>query len=317
MKYLITGVSGFVSGHYIEYLLTRSPGTEIIGIDLSLPDFSFLSKPLKEKITVYKASLLEKELIKDLVGDTRPDYIVNLASFSSVADSWRRPVDYFINNTTSFLNIIEAVRKTSSTTKILAIGSSETYGAVDRKDIPLTETTSPNPGSPYAAARVAQEQLSKVYTRGYSVPIIMTRSFNHIGPRQKETFVISSFAKQIAEVKKGKRDKIICGNLDAVRDFLDVRDVVRAYDALLQKGTVGETYNVCSGEAHALSDILAMMQEAAQIRVPVERDPDLMRPVDSPIIVGSNEKLIRDTGFRRRFTLPESLATVVKYWEER
>lgn len=315
MKYLITGISGFVGGYYIEYLFKKKPDVEIIGIDANLSGFGFLEESLRKRIELCKSSLLDKSAVSDLVEKSRPDYIVNLASYSSVAYSWKNPATCFINNTNIFLNLIEAVRNAGLKARILSIGSSEEYGVVDKKDIPLTEGHRLNPANPYAVARVAQERISQVYASGYGIPIICTRSFNHIGPRQKDIFAVGSFAKQIVEGKSGRRNKITCGNLNIVRDFIDVRDVVRAYDLILQKGKVGEVYNVCSGEGHRLSEILDMLQEKAGSNMRVETDTSLVRPVDNPVIVGSCEKLKSHTGFRSRYNLSSSLNDILEYWQ--
>lgn len=317
MRYLITGISGFVGGHYIEHLFAKKPGAEVIGIDRCWPDLGFLKKSFRKKIRFHRGSLLTGQLISDLIKRSRPDYIVNLASYSSVAYSWKDPAGCFANNTNIFLNLVEAARKAGTKARILSIGSSEEYGIVDKKDIPLTEDSPLNPVNPYAVARVSQEQISKVYASGYGIAIICTRSFNHIGPRQKDIFAVSSFARQVTEGKLGRRRKILCGNLDIVRDFIDVRDVVKAYDLLLQKGTPGEIYNVCSGQGHKLSEILDMLQKKAKTSLPVEVKPGLIRPVDNPVIIGSCEKLRKKTGFRRRYTLSESLADMLNYWQIR
>jgi len=310
MKYLITGISGFVAGHYLEYLALKKPGVKIAGIDLHS------KKSFRKKSKFYKGSLLDKRLIANVIKKTKPDYIVNLASYSSVAYSWRCPAECFVNNTNIFLNLVEAVRNLKSKAKILSIGSSEEYGIASHADIPLNEKSRLNPANPYAIARVAQENLSKIYADGYRMPIICTRSFNHIGPRQKDVFAVSSFAKQVMEGKLRRRKRIICGNLNIVRDFTDVRDVVRAYDLLLRRGKPGEAYNVCSGEGHKLSEILAMLQKKAGTRLPVKIDPDLVRPVDNPEIVGSCKKLKKHTGFRREYTLSRSLDDMLAYWEK-
>jgi len=317
VKYLITGISGFVGGHYLEYLALKRPGVKIVGIDLSRPDTSFLNKSFREKIKFHKGSLLDKKLITNVIKKTKPDYIINLASYSSVAYSWRHPAECFVNNTNIFLNLAEAVRNSKSKAKILSVGSSEEYGIVAPANIPLTEKSGLNPANPYAIARVAQENLSKIYSDGYRMPVICTRSFNHIGPRQKDIFVVSSFAKQIAEGKLLGRKKIICGNLGIIRDFIDVRDVVRSYDLLLRKGKPGEAYNVCSGEGHKLSEILAMLQKKAGTKLPVQIDRDLIRPVDNPEIVGSCKKLKRHVAFRKEYTLSRSLEDMLAHWEKR
>lgn len=315
MKYLITGISGFVAGHYLEYLFGKNPEALIIGIDRHNPDFTFLKDCFQKKIEFYQGSILEKNWVFSLIEKHRPDYIINLASYSSVASSWLNPVDCFVNNTNLFLNLVEAVRIAGIKTKILSVGSSEEYGIINPDNLPLTEESLLNPISPYAVARVAQEQLSKVYSAGYQIQIICTRSFNHIGPRQRDQFVASSFAKQVIEGKKGKCNKIVCGNLAVVRDFIDVRDVVRAYDLLLDKGKSGEIYNVCSGEGHELSEILKMLQEKANTNIPIEVDPKLLRPIDNTIIVGSWQKLKKDTGFQRKYSLPQSLTDLLEYWQ--
>jgi len=315
MKYLITGISGFVGGHYLEYIFSGRPDARVIGIDTERPEFDFPGRSPRKRSEFHKGSLMDKARIRNLIRKTRPDFIVHLASHSSVARSWKDPAGCFINNTNIFLNLLEAVRETGIKTRILSAGSSEEYGVVGRKDIPLTEKSPLNPASPYAAARVAEEEISKVYAAGYGIPIIRTRSFNHIGPRQKDIFAVSSFAKQVIEGKLKRRRKIICGNLKAVRDFMDVRDVAGAYDLLLRKGRAGQAYNVCSGRGHKLSEILDMLQKKAGTNLPVEAGAGLMRPIDSPVIIGSPEKLKRDTGFRQKYTLSNSLDDILNYWQ--
>ncbi len=315
MRYLITGVSGFVGGHFLEHIFARHPGSDVVGVDTERAKFDFLNDLSKKKINFHRGSLLNKKLISGLIKKFKPDYIINLASYSSVAYSWKRPAECFINNTGIFLNLVESARKSKIKTKILSVGSSEEYGIVSKKNIPITEKSRLNPANPYAAARAAQERISRIYADGFKVPIICTRSFNHIGPRQKDIFAISSFAKQIIEAKSGKRKEITCGNLKIVRDFMDVRDVVRAYDLLLRKGGIGQVYNVCSGRGYELSEILGMLQKKAGTNLPVTAGPGLTRLVDSPVIIGSPEKLERETGFRREYTLSNSLKDVLNYWD--
>jgi len=315
MKYLITGISGFVGGHYLEYILSKGSGACVLGIDTERPKFDFLNSSKCKRIKFHKGSLMDKARVKNLIKKARPDFIINLASYSSVARSWRDPAECFVNNTNIFLNLLEAVREAGIKTKILSVGSSEEYGVVDRENIPLTEKSPLNPANPYAVARVAQEEISKVYAAGYGTPLICMRSFNHIGPRQRDIFVVSSFAKQVMEGKLKRRRKIICGNLEIVRDFIDVRDVVRAYDLLLQKGKIGQIYNVCSGQGHKLSEILDMLQKKAGTDIPTEVNRDLMRPVDSPVIIGSYAKLRKDTGFKLKHTIAGSLCDMLEYWK--
>ena len=314
MRYLITGISGFVGGHLIEYLFKKYSDVTIIGTDMYSMNMEFLNKDAQTKIEFHQGSLLDESFVFDLVKGAKADYIVHLASYSSVAQSWQKPVECFRNNVNIFLNLLEAVRKIKSNARILSIGSSEEYGVVDEKELPLTEGSPLNPISPYAVARVSQEQLSQVYVKGYDLQIVCSRSFNHIGPRQKDIFVVSSLAKQLIEAKVGKKDKIICGNLVIIRDFIDVRDVVKAYDLLLQEGKMGEVYNICSGEGYKLSDILGMLQEEANVSISVEQDPKLLRPADNPVIIGSPKKIEKELGFKREYELLNSLRDMLAYW---
>jgi len=318
MRYLITGVSGFVGGHYLEYLFARSSHVRVFGVDTCRPNFDFLKARQRKKVKFYHGSLLSKTWVKRLVEKVKPDYIVHLASHSSAAYSWKNPLECYANNTGIFLNILEAARETGANAKILSVGSADEYGITGQKNAPLTERTLLNPLNPYAVGRIAQEYFSKIYADTYKIPIISTRSFNHIGPRQKEVFAISSFAKQVIEVKKGRRKKIVCGDLNIVKDFMDVRDVVRAYDSLLRKGKTGHVYNVCSGKGYKLSNILRMLQKKAGTNAKVvSQNPSLARPSDNAFIVGSPAKLKRDTSFKPNYPLSRSLSDILAYWQPR
>lgn len=300
----------------MERLFKEHPDAAIVGTDMYPVNTGFLDKNIQQKIEFHQGSLLDESFVFDLVKGAKADYIVHLASYSSVAQSWQNPVKCFRNNVNIFLNLLEAVRNVRSNTRILSIGSSEEYGVVDKKQLPLTEDTPLNPISPYAVARVSQEQISQVYAKGYNLQIICSRSFNHIGPRQKDIFVVSSLAKQIIEVKLGKRDKIVCGNLDIIRDFIDVRDVVKVYNLLLHKGKVGEVYNICSGEGYKLSDVLNMLQKEADTDIPIEQDPKLLRPADNLVIIGSPKKIETELGFKRGYRLLDSLKDILIYWQK-
>ena len=200
-KYLITGFSGFVSRHFLEFLESHRINAMVKGLDIHNPDF----KEDHFKYVKYhfeRIELLQNEKVEDIIREFQPDYILHLASYSSVAFSWKEPIISFQNNTNIFLSLLEAVRKFYLPARILSIGSSEEYGNVDQEDLPLTEHHSLKPGSPYAVARVAQELLSQIYVNGYGLNIVMTRSFNHIGPFQKDIFVIPALVKQLLEIKK-------------------------------------------------------------------------------------------------------------------
>ncbi|MBA4423350.1 MAG: GDP-mannose 4,6 dehydratase [Syntrophus sp. (in: bacteria)] len=245
-RYLITGFSGFVSKHFLKYLEGLQQQVSVLGVDIVQPDFG-LDWLSHVQCDFVKMDLLDREGVEKIIFQFRPSYILHLASYSSVAFSWKNPVKSFQNNTNIFLNVLDAVHSVNSGIRILSIGSSEEYGDLIGGNTLFHEDNTLNPISPYAVARVSQEMLSKVYAKGYGLDIVMTRSFNHIGPGQKETFVIASFAKHLVEMKKRgvSSPKLITGDISLIRDFVDVRDVVRAYDRLLKKGRKGEIYNIC------------------------------------------------------------------------
>ena len=260
--------------------------------------------------------LLQKEKIEDIIHQFKPDYILHLASYSSVAFSWKEPIISFQNNTNIFLSLLEAVRRFYPPARILSIGSSEEYGNVDQENLPLKECQSLKPGSPYAVARVAQELLSQIYVKGYGLDIVMTRSFNHMGPYQRDIFVIPALVKQLLEIKKkGGRGELTAGDLGIVRDFIDVRDVVSAYFLLLNEGKAGEIYNVCSGKGYSLKEIVDMICKILDVNVTLKLDPDLIRPYDNKIIIGSNEKITTNHGWKLRYTIERSLNDMIKYFK--
>ncbi len=200
-RYLITGFSGFVSKHFLEYLEILQSPVSVLGIDIAHPDFG-LDRLNHVQCDFEKMDLLDREGFEKIILQFQPNYILHLASFSSVAFSWENPVKSFQNNTNIFLNVLEAVRSVNAGIRILSIGSSEEYGDLAGGNAIFHEEDVLNPISPYAVARVSQEMLSKIYMKGYGLDIVMTRSFNHIGPGQKEIFVIASFAKRLVEMKK-------------------------------------------------------------------------------------------------------------------
>ena len=315
-KYLITGYSGFVSRHFLGYLNENEPNVSVKGLDVQLPPFQ--NHSFKNiRMDFEKTDLLDQDRVESIIFNFQPDYIVHLASYSSVAFSWREPILSFRNNMNIYLNLLESVRKLNLPARILSIGSSEEYGNVNEKNLPLTEAHTPKPLSPYAVARVSQEMISRVYVDGYGLDIVMTRSFNHIGPFQRDIFVISSFARQLVEIEKSgeKRGELVTGDLSIVRDFTDVRDVVRAYDLLLKSGKSGEIYNVCSSRGISLNDIIGIMADILGLQVHTRVDGKLVRPNDNKIIIGSNEKIRHEIGWEPSIDMHRSLEDVIGFWK--
>ncbi|MBV6478544.1 MAG: GDP-6-deoxy-D-mannose reductase [Ignavibacteria bacterium] len=313
-KYFITGFSGFVGRNFVKYLEDSKLLSSVMGIDIANPeinpkDYDYVS------IKFSKSDLKDREKICKLIYDFKPDYIVHLASYSSVAGSWKSPNSSFQNNVNIFVNLMEAILLSGIRCRILSVGSSEVYGKVKVNELPLRECNRLNPSSPFGVARMTQEMLSKLYCEVYNLDIVITRSFNHIGPGQNDNFAISSFAKQLVEVKKnGHKDFIKTGDVYVVRDFIDVRDVVRAYNKLLHNGKKGEIYNVCSGCGVSLQNAIQMMCEILDVQIMIKEDMKLIRPKDNPVIVGSNEKMKTELNWINEYTLEKSLSDVLNYY---
>jgi GDP-4-dehydro-6-deoxy-D-mannose reductase len=313
-KYMVTGFSGFVSKHFLDYLNSREVPCTVAGIDINTPEFDYKNYA-HVQCSFHAINLLNREQVNAFIQEYRPDYILHLASYSSVAYSWQHPVESFTNNTNIFLNLLEQVRNMNLDCRILSVGSSEEYGNVSEADIPLRETQPLKPISPYAVARVSQEMLSAVYAQGFGLDVILTRSFNHIGPGQKDIFVISSFVKRMLEIKRSNLPaQLHTGDLTIVRDFLDVRDVVRAYYMLLKNGDKGEIYNICSGKGIALEQIINKLSDMISLQVVTVQDPALVRPNDNRIIVGDNSKLKARIAWETEYSLDRSLQDIIDYW---
>jgi len=308
LKYLITGVNGFVGKHFLSYL--SDTDHEVFGIcrhDFEHPN---LTKN-------YNIDLKDKPAIEQTLSEISPDYIVHLASDSSVGYSWNNPVKSFRNNTNIFLNLIESVRQLGLKCRILSIGSSEEYGNVEASKLPLVESMTLDPISPYAVARVAQEMLSKVYHKGYGLDIIMTRSFNHIGPHQDKRFVIPSFVSKLLGIKSDPKSnkELTTGDLSIIRDFVDVRDVIHAYDLLLKKGKSGEVYNICSGIGTSLVEVLNICADIIGTTYSNIVDPKFIRPNDNKIIIGSNQKIQDAVGWKPSIALQTTLEEIINKYE--
>lgn len=309
-KLLITGTAGFVAGYFIEFLKENEIEYDILGLDI-VDKLSCDYPSYKYK----RINLQDKELIKEVIENFKPDYILHLASISSVSESWSYPVESFVNNTNIFLNIIESIRELQLSTRILSVGSSEEYGNYPADKMPLKEEYELKPCNPYSVARVSQEMLSKLYADNYGLNIIMTRSFNHIGPRQSDKFVIPSFVKQLLNAKNTGNLKINVGNIEIVRDFLDVRDVVDAYHKILTEGKIGEIYNVCSGNGIKLKEIINIVAEQLSITPEIYIDKNRLRPTDNLIIVGDNTKLKSELNWQPKHSLVQTLKDMITYQE--
>jgi GDP-4-dehydro-6-deoxy-D-mannose reductase len=311
MKVLVTGASGFVAGHVIAAVRAEAPGAEMFGVVRR----GAIADP--SSATALRADLEDAASADALFDAVEPDRIVHLAAQSSVHRSWEDPQSTFGVNVTGLLNVMEALRRRRLAPRVLVVGSAEQYGAVQAEKLPVVETHPLQPANPYAVSKVAQEFVARQYFLSHGIPVLCTRTFHHTGPGRGEVFAESSFARQIAEIEAGRQAPTISvGNLDAVRDYTDVRDVVRAYWLLLEKARPGEVFNVCSGAGVAIGEILQELVDVSGVKVEIRRDPDRMRPADIPAIVGNPRKLARATGWKPVIPLRRTLADLLAYWRQ-
>jgi GDP-4-dehydro-6-deoxy-D-mannose reductase len=302
-----------VGGHVVDLLRADHAEAEIFGLD-SRPG----NRARALGIEIVQADLEDSSSVRQAVDRVRPDRIVHLAAQSSPQRSWEDPAGTLKTNLLGLLHLLEAARTLSLAPRLLVVGSAEEYGRVGPDQTPIREDAPLRPASPYAVSKVAQGFLALQYALSLDLPIVRTRTFHHTGPRRGEQFAESSFARQLAEIEAGRRaPRLEVGNLDAVRDFTDVRDVVRAYWALLDHGVPGEVYNVCSGRGVRLRDLLEELIALSGLKVEVRVDPDRLRPHDVPVLVGDPSRLRAATGWEARTPLSRTLRDLLDHWRER
>lgn len=308
-RILVTGSGGFVGRVFVARAVDL--GYEVWGADRA-PSERFRGD---RQLSV---DLCDEAAVSGLLEQARPDAIVHLAAQSSVRRSFDEPVETIANNTMPALYLLDSLRESERACRLLVIGSADEYGpVVSAEMLPLREDGPLRPNNPYALAKSIQNQYSRAYATLYGVDVVMTRSFNHTGPGQSDTFVLPAFARQIVQIKLGRSEPVIrVGNLDIRRDFLDVRDVCDAYVALLERGKTGETYNVCSGESFELRDLLGRMCGLAGVDVTIEVDPQRLRPADTPELRGDPSRIEADTGWKARTPIDETLLSLLEWWEQ-
>ena len=299
-KAIITGSEGFV-GKYLRREL-ESNGYEVIGIDLIAG------------INTLVADLLNPEQVNEIIQSEKPDCVFHLAGQANVGKSWEIPQKTVEINVNAAITLMEAIRKYSPDTALLLVGSSDQYGNLKEEGARVTEDTPMKPMNPYAISKVMQEQMGRAYAKAYNLKICMTRSFNHGGAGQKAGFMIPDFASGIVKVERGEQDYLLVGNLTSKRDFTHVKDVVRAYRLIVEKGTSGEVYNVGSGTTYSAQEVLDKLIAMALKTILVHQDPSKMRPTDTPVICCDHSKLTRDTGWETQRTLDEILTDIMTYY---
>ena len=312
---LITGITGFVGSHMAELLL--SEGLEVYGIGRWRSKKEHIGH-LNGKITILEADLLDPHSLDQIMLAVRPDYIFHLAAQSYVAASWTSPAATLEINVVGSANLFESVRKAQINPKIQIACSSEEYGMVYPNEVPIKETNPIRPLSPYGVSKAAMDFLGYQYNQSYGMKIVRTRGFNHTGPRRGEVFAESDFAKQIAEVEKKLKVPIIeVGNLEAKRDYTDVRDMVKGYFLAAEKGESGEVYNICSGKAYKIAEVLDMLLSFSKVKIKIKQDPKRMRPSDVPILLGDNSRFVKQTGWKPTIPFEKTMEDLLNYWRER
>ena len=311
MRSLITGVGGFAGSHLADILLaTGERGGEVWGCDLTAARRSYLSS----HVHLIAADLRDPQAAHDVVAQAQPDRIYHLAGQAFVGDSWAHPWDTLETNLRAQVNLLEAVVASKQQPGILVVGSADEYGRTGNAGQPIDETLPLRPDSPYSVSKVAQDMLGLQYFLSYALPIVRVRPFNHIGPRQNQKFVAAAIASQVAAIEAGQQPPVIqVGNLDARRDFTDVRDMMRAYALLLERGQPGEVYNIGTGTSHRIQELLDVLLSLARVPIRVETDPARLRLNDVPDLVCDAGRLRAVTGWQPRYTLEQTLRDLLDY----
>ncbi len=317
MRALITGITGFAGSHLAELILANHPDVEVYGI-MRWRSRTENIEAIQQRVQLIECDLRDATSVKTLLGQVRPDKIFHLAAQSYVPSSWNAPAESLTTNVLGQLNIFEAVRELDIEPWIQIACSSEEYGLVHVDELPIKETNPLRPLSPYAVSKVGQDYLGYQYHMSFGMNVVRTRGFNHDGPRRGDVFVSSNFAKQLIEVEKGKKPAVIyVGNLEARRDFTDVRDIVRGYWLSLERCEAGEVYNLCSGKAYSIQEVLDRLIEISGVKVKIEEDPARLRPSDVPVLLGDCSKFNKATGWAPEIPYDKTLADMLDYWREK
>lgn len=305
MRALVTGASGFVGRYLVELL--REGGVEVLA-----------AGGPRDADTHFPIDILDVETLHAAFDLAQPDAVFHLAAQAFVPRSIEAPSETYETNVIGTANVLAALRawrdRSGRSARLVFVSSAEVYGAQPQSAMPIEESRAPNPANPYAASKAAGEAIVLGEVRSYGVDAVITRAFNHIGPAQNERFAVPSFASQLARIARGGDPVLRVGNLDARRDFLDVRDVVAAYARLAAAGAAGEVYNVCSGSATSMREILGELIRIAHVPVEVRDDPARRRPSDVPVLYGSNEKLRAATGWSPRIPLHRTLQDAYEFF---
>lgn len=304
---LITGGTGFVASHLVEELYQRGER----GIHLtSYRDEGEFVKQFVDASNIHQINLTDYEATQNLIEEVKPDEIYHLASIANVGDSFEKRKAILEMNTSLQLNLLEAIKNHVPNSKMLHISTALVYEARNQA---VDEDATLGPDNPYALSKLVQDMMVHYFTRSEKLNIVRVRPFNHIGERQALGFVVADLAASIVKVEKGLAKTVFVGNLDSVRDFSDVKDIVDAYILLMEKGQSGEVYNLGSGKAYSIGEILEILSSKASKEIKIEIDSNKIRPVDLPYLVCNNEKILK-LGWQPKHQLAETLERILNYW---
>jgi GDP-4-dehydro-6-deoxy-D-mannose reductase len=315
LKALITGIGGFVGGHLAYHLLAEG-GTDVFGTTYFAPEEYGHLDP--EKLDLRQINLTDRDVVRRTLKEIRPDAIYHLAAQSFVPESFDDPWGTLGNNIQAQLNLLLGLLELDLDARFLVVGSAEVYGIVSPDEVPVDENQPFRPANPYSVSKVAQDMLGLQYYLSHSLPIIRVRPFNQIGPGQSKRFVAPAFASQIASIEAGHQEPVMyVGNLKARRDFTDVRDMVRAYRLIMTHGEPGAVYNIGTGEAHSIRELLDVLLHLTDTPIEVKTDPSRMRPVEVPVLACDTSRVRAATGWEPAFTFEQTLEAVLEDWRGR
>ncbi|HEX6292550.1 MAG TPA: GDP-mannose 4,6-dehydratase [Herpetosiphonaceae bacterium] len=314
MRALITGINGFVGGHLAEHLLAETDW-QLFG---TIREAALQLPALRERVTAVHADLLDAPAVHDLIRQIQPQIVFHLAAQAHLPTSFRDPAGTLTTNILMQLHLFEAIRSAALDPTIVVVCTGEEYGAVQPHEQPVDEDTPLRPVNPYAVSKVAQDMLAYQYFAAHKLKTIRARPFNHSGPRQDDRYALTGFAHQIARIEAGLQPPVVrVGNLQAQRDFTDVRDIVRAYRLAAEQGEPGDVYNLGSGQPVAIQTILDLLLSMSQVRIAVEPDPERMRPADVPLIVCDATRFRERTGWQPSIPLERMLRDILDDWRAR
>lgn len=312
-KALITGSTGFVGSHLIEFLLDK--GIEVHGTKRHRSSTKNVEH-VYDQVKWHELDVTDSHSTLECVRKSDPDYIFHLAAQSHVPTSWNQPVETLNVNAGGTVNLLEAVREHSPEAFVQIAGSSEEYGLVRENEIPVREDNPLRPMSPYGVSKATADMLGIQYHNSYGLNVVVTRGFNHTGPRRGKGFVCSEWSKRIAEIEKKGEGKLTVGNLEAMRDFTDVRDIVRAYWLSVRECEAGERYNIGSGKGRKIRKILETLLDYTDAELNVEQNPEKMRPSDVPLLECDYSKFHEETGWEPEIKFEKTLKDLLNYWRD-